>query len=64
MRCLVVFNNIAYKIMSSQELFVWWAGRIHWNGLIKYDRMVTGVGGSVGRETGRQIQDKDRQVQE
>ena len=34
------------------------------NGLIKYDRMVTGVGGSVGRETGRQIQDKDRQVQE
>ena len=50
--------------MSSQELFVWWAGKIHWNGLIKYDRMVTGVGGSVGRETGRQIQDKDRQVQE
>lgn len=55
--------------MSSQELFIWWARKIHWNGLIKYDRMVTGVGGRVDRETGRQIhdtdrQDTDRQVQE
>lgn len=30
--------------MSSQELFVWWAGKFHWNGLFKYGRMVTGVG--------------------